>query len=179
MTAWHRLLRTALRRQGGFSPELETWILRPSCRRACPFVRCRLGGPVIAELEGLLALGPRATGDAEAQASSALDLGPDEYVQASRSTLMQAHDLLERLSSGVEDQTGPFLPSSRGDAGSTVTTAPPGVVCALAEILSLGPGRDQLDYALTDAKRVVAELAKVGLKITAKTKGPNDLASEP
>ena len=95
-------------------------------------------GRVIAELEGLLALGPRATGDAEAQASSALDLGPDEYVQASRSTLMQAHDLLERLSSGVENQTGPFLPSSRGDAGSTVTTAPPGVVCALAEILLSG-----------------------------------------
>ena len=103
MTGRHRLLPTALRRQGGLSPELETWILRPCCRRRYPFARQRLGGPVIAELEGLLALEPSATANAEAQASSALDLGPDEYVWAPRSTLMRARDWLERLSSGVED----------------------------------------------------------------------------
>ena len=179
MTAWHRLLRTALRRQGGFSPELETWISGLAAVERARSYDAGSAGPSSPSSRaywpwdhGLLA-----TPKPRPQALWTWAL--TQYVQAPRSTLMQARDLLERLSSGVEDQTEPFLPSSRGDAAPTGTTAPPGVLCVLAEILSLGPGRDQLDYALTDAKRVVAELAKVGWKITAKTKGPDDLASEP
>ena len=166
MTARYRLLQTALRRQSGFSPELETWI---SSLAAVERARPHDGGsagPVIAELEGLLALEPWATGDAEARASSTLDLGADEYVWVPRSTLMRARNLLERLSSSVGDQTGPSsLPFGPHDAGSALTTAPPGVICTLAEILCLGPPHDELDHALADAERVVAELAQVGLEI--------------
>jgi hypothetical protein len=103
MTGRHRLLPTALRRQGGLSPELETWISGLAAAEGTRSRDSGSAGPVIAELEGLLALEPSATANAEAQASSALDLGPDEYVWAPRSTLMRARDWLERLSSGVED----------------------------------------------------------------------------
>jgi hypothetical protein len=107
MTGRHRLLPTALRRQGGLSPELETWI---SGLAAVERARPHDGGSaasVIAELEVLLALEPWTTGDGEARASSALDLCSDEYVRAPRSTLIRARDLLERLSLGVEDRTLP------------------------------------------------------------------------
>jgi hypothetical protein len=85
MTGRHRLLPTALRRQGGLSPELETWISGLAAAEGTRSPDSGSAGPVIAELEGLL------------------DLGPDEYVWAPRSTLMRARDWLERLSSGVED----------------------------------------------------------------------------
>jgi len=168
MTGRHRLLPTALRRQGGLSPELETWISGLArIERARPR-HSGSAGPVIAELDGLLTLEPLSTGDVETPATSALDLSPDDYVRAPRSTLLRARDSLERLSSEVEDQTETSLPSSSETVGSVVTTAPPEVLCTLAEILSFGPPQDELDDGLADAKRVVAELAKVGLEITTK-----------
>jgi hypothetical protein len=181
MTARHRVRRTALWRQGGLSPELKTWISGlAAIERARPRHRGS-AGPVMAELDGLLALEPLIAGDAAAQASSALDLGPDDYVRAPRSTLLRARDLLERLSSGLNLQvpTGPSLPASAGGAGPTVGTASPGVLCVLAGILSFGPRQDGRAYTLADAERVVAELAKAGWEIKAIAKGPNDLAPEP
>jgi hypothetical protein len=120
MAARHRLLRTALRHQGGFSPELETWI---SCIAAVERARSRDVGSadsVIAELEGLLALEPLTTGDPETRASSAQEMGSDQYVRAPLSTLMHARDLLECLSRVLEDQENPSPPQRTEDAGPAV-----------------------------------------------------------
>jgi len=94
---------------GVFSLELETWISgiaaierARSQDRGAASVNGQVSS-VIAELERLLAVEPLITGEGAAPASCALDLDPDEYVQAPRSTLMRARDWLERLSSGVED----------------------------------------------------------------------------
>ena len=97
MTVRHRLLRTALGRRGGFSPELETWISGLAADERARSRDSASAGAVIAELEAILALEQTTTADAEARPSSALDLSPDEYVRTPRSTLMRARDLLERL----------------------------------------------------------------------------------
>ena len=51
MTAWHRLLRRALRRQGGFFPELETWISGLAAVERARSYDAGSAGAVIAELD--------------------------------------------------------------------------------------------------------------------------------